>query len=118
MKDTHTKKILGYLSGCKNSKKALEKLEVPGFNLFEDMFVLYPAHLHINFHPDCRGRGLGSKLIEHYCEILRSEKIKGLHLVTSPEAKNVNFYLKLNFLDQKARVFGKSQLLFMGLKLC
>ena len=51
--------VLGYLSGCIDSKSSLSVLEVPGLNTFSEQFSLYPAHLHINFHPNCRGRGLG-----------------------------------------------------------
>jgi ribosomal protein S18 acetylase RimI-like enzyme len=118
MKEIETKFFLGYLSGCKNSIAALEKLEIPGFEIFKDYFHLYPAHLHINFHPDSRGRGLGSRLVEHYVRDLRMENIHGLHLVTSPNAANISFYRRAGFSFEDIRVFGKNQLLFMGMKLC
>lgn len=118
MRDGDNKKILGYLSGCKNSMESLEKLNIPGFETFKDHFLLYPAHLHINFHPDCRGLGLGSKLVEHYCQELRRDNICGVHLVTSPNAANITFYRRSQFVFEDVRVFGKNQLLFMGSKLC
>jgi ribosomal protein S18 acetylase RimI-like enzyme len=118
MRDSESKKVLGYLSGCDNSTESLAKLEVPGHACFSDLFGMFPAHLHINFHPDCRGQGLGSKLIEHYSLLLRKNNIQGLHLVTSPDANNVSFYRRLNFSYEEARVLGKMHQLFMGLKLC
>ena len=90
-------KVLGYLSGCNNSTKAAKMIEVPGFLVFQDLFNKFPAHLHINFHPDARGRGLGSLLVDHYKKILCENNIVGLHLVTSPGVQNVSFYERLGF---------------------
>lgn len=110
-------KVLGYLSGCSDSTRALECLEVPGYSAFTDLFITYPAHLHINFHPDCRGRGLGSVLIRNYIEFLKSNKINGLHLVTSRGAKNVSFYERLGFSYSEGRKFNEMELYFMGANL-
>lgn len=110
-------KVLGYLSGCLNSNEALSKVEVPGFSVFADLFQKYPAHLHINFHPDCRGMGLGSRLVNGFCEELRQRKIFGVHLVTSPGAANIPFYQRLGFDYEDQRDFNQMTLLFMGKKL-
>lgn len=107
-------KLLGYLSGCQNSREALLKLNVPGHAVYQDLFDNFPAHLHINFHHSCRGRGLGSDLINAYCEKLLRQSVKGLHLITSPEAKNVSFYHRLGFLHQVQREYNGMQTLFMG----
>ena len=108
------KKILGYMSLCKDSSAAMSVLSVPGYNLFSDLFQIYPAHLHINFHPDCRGRGLGSQLVEHCCTDLVKDGIFGIHLVTSPGALNIPFYKRLGFQFESFREFNKAGLLFMG----
>jgi ribosomal protein S18 acetylase RimI-like enzyme len=118
MKESETDKVLGYLSGCDNSVNSLEQLDVPGHMDFKDLFELYPAHFHINFHPDCRGRGLGGQLIEYYCRELSSRNISGVHLITSPDAANVSFYRRLKFSYEETRVLGKFLQLFMGQKLC
>lgn len=107
-------KLLGYLSGCIDSASAKSILEVPGYLVFEDLFSQFPAHLHINFHPDCRGRGLGSVLVNEYCSHLINLGVIGVHLVTSPEALNVNFYRRLGFLKEEPRQFNTMSLLFMG----
>lgn len=108
------KKLLGYLSGCLDSEAARSVLEVPGYDVFMDLFSDFPAHLHINFHPDCRGRGLGSHLVLAFISDLEFLKIKGVHLVTSPDAKNVTFYQRLGFTHEVVRPFHGSSLLFMG----
>ncbi len=110
----HNNVMLGYLSGCDNSIESLTRLNVPGHETFKDLFHSYPAHLHINFHPDARGKGLGSVLVNHYVDFLKLKSTRGLHLITSPDAANVNFYLRLNFTMTETRLFKESELLFMG----
>ena len=110
-------KLMGYLSGCSDSLAALNVLEVPGYQVFSDLFLEFPAHLHINFHPDSRGKGLGSQLINHYQNILSLAHISGFHLVTSPDATNVPFYQRLGFRTEIKREFNQTKLLFMGKKL-
>ncbi len=107
-------KVLGYLSGCSDSNQAAKMIEVPGFLVFQDLFNRFPAHLHINFHPDARGKGLGSILVEHYKKFLCDNNIVGLHLVTSPGAQNVSFYERLHFLFSETREFNSMPLYFMG----
>ncbi|MBC7540818.1 MAG: GNAT family N-acetyltransferase [Bacteriovorax sp.] len=107
-------KVLGYLSGCTDSSFALVVVEVPGFSLFSDLFKFYCAHFHINFHPDCRGRGLGSQLVEGYCEELKKMGVTGVHLITSPDAANIGFYQRLGFDHVVQREFNQMTLLFMG----
>ena len=108
------RRVLGYLSGCSNSSKALSEISVPGYEVFQDLFNKFPAHLHINFHPDARGKGLGSVLVNHYKEVLRAQKNPGLHLITSPTAQNVSFYERLGFTHTETRDFNGSPLHFMG----
>lgn len=108
------KKVLGYLTGCLDSITALSLLEIPGYSHYSDLFQTYPAHFHINFHPDCRGRGLGSQLVETFCDELIDLNIKGVHLVTSRGAKNIIFYRRLGFTNEFPRDFNEMTLLFMG----
>lgn len=107
-------KVMGYLSGCSDSLSAEPRLSVPGYSIFHDQFENFPAHLHINFHPDARGKGLGSVLVLHYMKVLKQNGIKGLHLVTSPDAKNVSFYERLGFNHTVTREFKEMPLYFMG----
>ncbi|MBC7713124.1 MAG: GNAT family N-acetyltransferase [Rhizobacter sp.] len=107
-------KVLGYLSGCSDSITAAEIVEVPGFKVFQDLFKRFPAHLHINFHLDARGQGLGSILVEHYKKFLCDNDIVGVHLVTSPGVQNVSFYERLHFSFNETRTFNGMDLYFMG----
>lgn len=107
-------KVLGYLSGCSDSLSALSVVSVPGFSVFQDLFKNFPAHLHINFHPDSRGRGLGSLLMNYYMFYLREKKVRGVHLITSPNVKNVSFYDRLGFNYTETRDFNDTPLYFMG----
>ncbi len=107
-------KVLGYLSGCSDSRRSLERLSVPGHATFQDLFEKFPAHLHINFHPDARGKGLGSKLVLNYMKVLQQQSVKGLHLTTSPDAQNVSFYERLGFHHTVTREFNGVALYFMG----
>lgn len=58
----------------------------------------YPAHLHINLDPRCRGLGLGRRLMEAYLEQLAQHAVPGVHLHTT----NINraacvLYEKMGF---------------------
>ncbi len=108
-----------YLMACCDSKAAKSYYEsrIPSYVLFEDLFSQYPAHLHINSSPDVRGQGVGTKLIQHCIEQLRNLGLKGVHLITSPDARNVDFYKKNGFGFSTVRQFKDSELLFLGQEL-
>ncbi len=85
--------------------------------LFEDFFHDYPAHLHINTHPDFRGLGCGQKLIEKFVADLQLQKIVGLHIVTLLGDANIQFYKKNGFREIGQRTCGENAtLLLMGMK--
>lgn len=109
-------KVTAYLMGCDDSRSAAAALsrEISSFSLFQDLFEKFPAHLHINAHPDVRGQGQGQKLIAHYFEKLISSGKSGLHIVTSPDAQNVHFYRKAGFGFECQREWQGRNYLFMG----
>jgi ribosomal protein S18 acetylase RimI-like enzyme len=110
-------KVLGYLSGCLNSKKNLTELSIPGAPVFEDLYDSYPAHLHINCHPISQGKGVGRFLIESFCESITEKKLSGIHLITSTDADNLGFYRKLKFTEEYTREFKGMDLHLMGRKI-
>ncbi|OQW53642.1 MAG: hypothetical protein A4S09_06985 [Proteobacteria bacterium SG_bin7] len=102
--------------GCSDSRSAEKNISqsIPYFGLFSDYFDHYPAHLHMNCDPEFQGMGIGSKLIEHYCSLKSGEGLPGVHIVTFPTSRNVNFYRKNGFLFSKKRFWANDELLFMG----
>ena len=107
--------VLAYLTGCSNSTKALNFYgpNTP-YALFSDLFFKFPAHLHINALPTNQGLGVGSKLITHYKKILANNDVTGLHIITSPSARNVGFYKKNGFTYTEKRLWKTTPLLFMA----
>ena len=100
-------KVLGYIL-CQPDSQALPKsLE------FCDPFILeYPAHLHINTHPNAQGRGVGAALLVKLEEALQERGVRGVHLVTHAEARNRFFYEKNDYIPvhetaQKLLMLGK-----------
>jgi GNAT superfamily N-acetyltransferase len=117
--DLDTEKTMGYLIGCRNSDEGQAKLAalLPSYTLFADMFKKFPAHLHMNVHPDFHGKGAGSFLVQEYIIELKKFRVKGAHIITAPDERNVQFYLKHKFKYALERDFNGKKLLFMGLSL-
>jgi GNAT superfamily N-acetyltransferase len=111
--------VLGYLMGCEDSARAslYYSEKNPSYLLFEDQFASFPAHFHVNCHPDARGMGVGSLLVSHFVQSLRLDNVAGLHVVTSPNASNRLFYAKNGFDVQLMRERNGHSFLFMGRKL-
>ncbi|MBY0432108.1 MAG: GNAT family N-acetyltransferase [Rhodospirillales bacterium] len=106
--------IGGYLTGCRDSAAAKELFgQIPGYDLFADLFPTFPAHLHVNCAAERRGGGIGSALVEAFAARCRL----GLHIVTGPKARNVAFYQRLGFAHRVERPFRGFPLLFMGRRL-
>lgn len=112
---TREKRVVGYLTGCVDSERArgaavaeIRRLVLrgallrPGFGAFLARAVLdtvrdrgvrgealfdarWPAHLHIDFLPEGRGRGLGRRLMQLWFERLRGLGAPGVHLGTFAE---------------------------------
>lgn len=107
--------LMGYICGVLDSSDQSELFELhPYYNLFADLYDQYPAHLHINFSLQATGQGLGSLLIQHFEEHLKKQKVSGVHLITSPQARNVHFYQKNGYDFLVERNFKESSLLLMG----
>lgn len=45
----------------------------------------YPAHLHIDILPDYQSKGIGSRLINAFCEFLKEENIRGVMLIVGSD---------------------------------
>ncbi len=109
--------LLGYLVGCPNSTEALKVLTMPGYDIFSEYFSDFPAHLHMNVHFSTRGRGIGQKLVDRYCQKLQEDKITGVFIITAAMSRPTLFYMKMGFNSSFTCDYGGSALLLMGKKL-
>lgn len=112
-------KLLGYLMCGVDSQKALAHYQtrIASYGLFADQFEKFPAHLHINCHPDARGKGVGTALVRELCDRLKAQNIPGVHLITSSSQRNAEFYRRNGFDVEVERDWRGHPLLFMGKKL-
>ncbi len=103
-------KVLGYVLGMPFTQDPTLYQIQPHLRAFEDHFLMFPSHLHINCHHEARGKGIGKILTIKLLEQLRGQGIQGIHIMTGPHSENRYFYEKLGF-DFKAE---KNGILLMG----
>lgn len=106
------KKVIGYCCFALTDSLFVELN--PYYRLFSEELSSYPYHLHINFHPNWQGKGVGSELIHFVSEQLILRKAKGLHLVTATSARNVSFYLRNGFEHLHRKNFNQAKLSFLS----
>ena len=110
--------VLGVLNGCLDSAGAEVFRDLhPYYRLFADLYQAYPAHFHVNCHPDHRGRGVGSCLVEAFVALCRDGGLPGVHLVTAPGLRNVGFYRRNGFTEAVERSEAGQGYLFLGRRL-
>jgi ribosomal protein S18 acetylase RimI-like enzyme len=112
-------RLLGYLMYEIDSTKVLKHFQIrmPSYGLFADQFAEFPAHLHVNCHPEARGKGVGTALINELCTRLGEKNLSGVHLITSRTQRNVEFYRRNGFNIEIEREWRGQSLFFMGKKL-
>ncbi|MEI9902032.1 MAG: GNAT family N-acetyltransferase [Hyphomicrobium sp.] len=98
--------LAGYLVG------ALD--EPNGFEDFASTAQAFPAHLHVNLAPRFRNRGIGAELVEAFAADARRAGAKGMHVVTSADARNVRFYERVGFKPRAKTTVNGSELVFLG----
>ena len=106
---------LGYICGMTESfsDQALIKLQ-PQIEYYAEFGDEFPAHLHINISPSAQGKGIGGKLLDAFCEKLKSDKCPGVHIITAPESRNRQFYARHGFSLEIIKKINEVDLLFMG----
>lgn len=105
-------RILGYCLGSPKTDEDFFTIQ-PHLEVFNDLYISYPAHLHINLHPDSQGLGIGQKLFTAWEERV-CKKVRGLHIMTGPDSRNVSFYRRLGMTHEDVRKYQGHEILFMG----
>lgn len=101
----------GYLTGCRDSAGAVGLFQtIPRYATFDDLFVRFPAHLHVNVRPERRSQGIGQCLVDRFATDCAAAGIPGVHAVTADGLRNVDFYQRLGFTEAVLR----KPLLFLG----
>lgn len=108
-------RLAGYLTGCLDSRGARRLYrDIEWYAHFEDLYDDFPAHFHVNCHPDDRGRGIGSALVGAFLGVCADAGLGGVHIITSWNARNIGFYRKNGFDIAHRRRWRDYDLLFMG----
>jgi ribosomal protein S18 acetylase RimI-like enzyme len=107
-------KILGYMVAAPVTQDTEFYRIQPHLQIFEKYLADYPAHLHVNFHQDARGLGLGSKLFSEVEKDFQRMKIRGIHIMTGPDSRNKSFYERLGFNFEVTLDFMGTPILMMG----
>lgn len=90
--------ILGYVVGSANDPAHDPRFaDIAYFRAFAALTETYPAHLHINLTEKARNLGLGGHLVATFAEAVRAAGARGLHVVTSENARNRGFYARQGF---------------------
>lgn len=106
---------LGYVCGAPSTQEDPVFLESHlYYSVFKDELKKFPAHLHINIHSELRGQGAGALLINEFIQTLKLDRVKALHIITSPEARNRRFYNRCGFDFEQEAMYQGTPLLFMG----
>jgi ribosomal protein S18 acetylase RimI-like enzyme len=101
--------LAGYLVGAPD--------EGSGFDDFAAAAGEFPAHLHVNLAPQYRSQGIGGELIEACMADMAPTGVKGVHVVTSVDSRNVRFYERNGFRPRARTTVNGRELVFLGRRL-
>jgi len=107
--------VAGYLAGCLEDPAETPRFsDIAYFSAFKDLTRRFPAHLHINFAPQWRGRGAGSALMAAFLRDAAASGSPGAHVVTGAAARNVGFYKRNGFEARGTLREGGNKIVFLG----
>lgn len=109
---------LGYIVGCPDTHHFIDKLDQKGLSWWPEVYPegydLFPVHLHINCHPEARGKGVGGKLLGHFEQECLLMGLKGIHLVSAKGMRNVQFYQRAGYREMANYHLKNTTLVFLG----
>lgn len=107
--------VAGYLAGCLDDPAQIPLFsDIALFKTFAHLTAAYPAHLHVNLAPEHRSAGIGSMLIERFCDDARLAGASGVHVMTGKMARNVSFYVRNGFREIADTGDGASAVVFLA----
>jgi GNAT superfamily N-acetyltransferase len=108
-------RVAGYLVASLDDPALTPRFsDIPYFAAFKELTRRYPAHLHVNLAPECRGNGLGSELVARFNADAARAGCPGVHVVTSRGARNIGFYSRNGFRELGAMGEGAREVVFLG----
>lgn len=112
---TSDNSVAGYLMGCRDSRAAKRLyVDIASYAVFEEQFDVYPAHFHVNCHPDHRDQGIGGRLVAAFLDDCQGKGLSGVHVVTAAGARNVGFYRRSGFETVARRRWRDRELVCLG----
>jgi GNAT superfamily N-acetyltransferase len=107
--------VLGYLVACRiDPATSMRFVALSYFQDFAALTQTFPAHLHINLDARARGQRIGAHLVEDVCNRLGHEGVRGIHVVTGRDQRNVSFYTRLGFSERARAPRGTTDVLFLA----
>jgi GNAT superfamily N-acetyltransferase len=92
---------IGYLAGCLDSFSEAARIIISDISFYTPAFCSalrdYPSHFHINVKPGHQGQGVGRLLLARFFRLCRERSSPGIHVVTGPKSRAVNFYRGCGF---------------------
>ncbi len=112
---TAERDVLGYIVGCRIDPATSKRFAALSyFRDFAAVTRAFPAHLHINLDERVRGRGVGAHLVTDVCARLAGEGVRGVHVVTGRDQRNVGFYTRLGFVERARAPRGATEVLLLA----
>ena len=112
-------RVAGYLIATLDNPSETTRFDdIAYFKSVTDLTERFPAHLHINLHEDYRNRGLGSELITAFVGLATDLDCPGVHVVTSAQSRNIPFYTRNGFTNQRQLEWADHEIVFLGRVLC
>lgn len=110
--------VAGYLAGALMSNRD----PLPGPDYYDGfpaaLIAAYPAHLHVNVRRDCRGRNVGSTLIEAFRAICGEHEVGGLHAVTGDGSGAAAFFTRCGLEESATADWRGRRLAFLAGSAC
>lgn len=107
-------KAVAYICGESETMESILLNKISYLEFFKEQYKKFPVSLHTNCHPAFQGQGLGSELMQAFESLVKSKGYTGIHLITSPSARNVNFYKRAGFDAEFIQKVGNCNLLLLG----